>query len=97
MTGKVIAPYPKELDLANITVEIHKNGQGEACVRGGDALDDQIDSITWLVNELGKYDFALEAGHHIMSGAFVKPFPLTKGDQWETHFSSVGTIRADFS
>ncbi|ETW92555.1 MAG: hypothetical protein ETSY1_43135 [Candidatus Entotheonella factor] len=97
VTGDALAPYPKELDLADMTVEIHKNGEVIERVRGGDALDDQIDSITWLVNELGKYDVALEAGHHIMSGAFVKPLPLTKGDAWQTHFSSVGTIRADFS
>ncbi len=97
VTGEVIAPYPKALDLADIKVEIQKNGEMEASVRGGEALDDQIDSITWLANELGKYDVALEAGHHIMSGAFVKPLPLTQGDTWQTHFSSVGTIRASFT
>lgn len=97
VTGEALAPYPKELDLASMTVEIQKNGDVQDRVRGGEALDDQIDSITWLANELGKYDVALEAGQHIMSGAFVKPLPLTKGDYWKTHFSSVGTIRADFS
>jgi 2-keto-4-pentenoate hydratase len=97
VTGEAITPYPKELDLANLRVEIFKNGQEEAAVRGGDTLDDQIDSITWLANELGKYNVVLEAGHNIMSGAFVKPLPLTKGDTWKTHFSSVGTIHASFA
>lgn len=95
VTGEAITPYPQDLDLAALTVEIRKNGEVEAKVRG-DTLDDQIDSITWLVNALGQYDVALEAGHHIMSGAFVKPLPLAQGDTWETHFSSVGTIRASF-
>jgi 2-keto-4-pentenoate hydratase len=94
VTGDAIAPYPKALDVANIRVAIFKNGQEVETVRGGDTLDDQVDSIAWLANALGKYDVALEAGHHILSGAFVRPLPLTKGDTWETHFSSVGTIRA---
>jgi 2-keto-4-pentenoate hydratase len=97
VTGEAITPYPKELDLANIRVAIKKNGQEEETVRGGDTLDDQIDSITWLANALGEYGVALEAGHHILSGAFVRPLPLSKGDTWETHFSSVGTIRATFT
>jgi 2-keto-4-pentenoate hydratase len=97
VTGEAITPYPKELDLANIRVAIMKNGQEEENVRGGDTLDDQIDSITWLANALGEYGVALEAGHHILSGAFVRPLPLSKGDAWETHFSSVGTIRATFT
>jgi 2-keto-4-pentenoate hydratase len=97
VTGDAVVPYPKELDLANMTVEIKKNGAVEAQVRGGDTLDDQLDSIAWLANQLAKYGRAVEAGHHIMSGAFVKPLPLTKGDRWETHFSSVGTISASFT
>ncbi len=96
VTGDAIAPYPKALDLADVTAKIHKNGQVEATARGAEALDNPIDSIVWMVNELGKYDVALEAGHQIMSGAFVKPLPLAKGDRWETHFSSVGTISASF-
>ena len=97
VTGDALVPYPKELDLANMTVAIFKNGEEVETVRGGEALDDQIDSITWLANALSEYDIALEAGHHILSGAFIKPLPLTKGDTWETHFSSVGTIRAHFA
>jgi 2-keto-4-pentenoate hydratase len=97
VTGDAVLPYPKELDLANMTVEIKKNGAVEAQVRGGDALDDQLDSIAWLANQLAQYGRVVEAGHHIMSGAFVKPLPLTKGDRWETHFSSVGTIAASFA
>lgn len=96
VTGDAITPYPKELDLGDVTATIHKNGEVEATARGAEAMDNQIDSIVWLANELGKYGVALEAGQHIMSGAFVKPLPLSKGDAWETHFSSVGTISASF-
>lgn len=94
--GDTIAPYPNELDLANMTVEIKCNGQVEAHVRGEEALDDQLESIAWLANQLSNYDRALESGHGVISGAFVKPLPIEKGDRWETHFSSVGTISASF-
>ena len=65
-------------------------------MRGGEALDDQLDSLAWLANELAKYDMALEAGQGVLTGAFVKPTPIDKGDEWETHFSSVGVINARF-
>ncbi|MEE9149432.1 MAG: fumarylacetoacetate hydrolase family protein [Candidatus Tectomicrobia bacterium] len=96
VTGDTMAPYPKALDLAALTVEVKKNGQVEARARGAEALDDPLDSIAWLANELAKYDIALEAGHAVMTGSFTRPLPITKGDQWETHFASIGTITASF-
>jgi 2-keto-4-pentenoate hydratase len=96
VVGDERVPYPKELDLADVTVEIVKNGTLEARVRGGDAIDDPLDSIAWLANELAPYGVTLAAGHSVLTGAVVRPLPIAQGDRWETHFSSVGTIRASF-
>ncbi len=96
VTGDEVTPYPKDLNLADLTAEIVKNDRIEAQARSGDAMDDQLDSIAWLANELAKYDVALEAGHQVITGTFVRPLPIAKGDTWITHFSSVGTVSASF-
>ena len=89
-------PYPKELDLARVEVEIVKNGAVEAHVYSGDTIDDPLDSIAWLANELARYDVMLAAGQSVLTGAVVWPLPIAAGDRWETHFSSIGTIQASF-
>ncbi len=96
VTGSAIAPYPADLDLGNILMDMKKNGALEMSARGAEVIDNQIDSIVWLANTLATFDVGIEAGHCIMTGSFNKPLPITKGDQWETNFASVGDIQASF-
>ncbi len=96
VTGSEVRPYPKGLELGEVTVEVRKNGALEARERGAEVIDDQLDSIAWLANALAPYDVAIEAGQRVMTGSFTKPMPVAKGDRWETSFSSIGTITASF-
>lgn len=96
VTGAAISPYPKDLDLGELTAEMRKNGEVVQQVRGRDVIDDQLQSIAWLANHLAEYGMALEAGQCIMTGSCTRPTPIAKGDRWETHFSSVGTVSATF-
>jgi 2-oxopent-4-enoate/cis-2-oxohex-4-enoate hydratase len=96
VTGTPLSPYPRNLDLGAITVEMRKNGEVIQQVRGREAIEDQLQSIAWLANQLAEYDMALELGQCIMTGSFTKPLPIAKGDRWETQFSSVGTVSATF-
>jgi 2-keto-4-pentenoate hydratase len=96
VTGVALTPYPTSLDLGEVTAEMRRNGEIVAQVRGQAVIDNQLDSIAWLANHLAEYGMVLEAGQHIMSGSFTRPTPIAKGDQWETRFSSVGTVSAAF-
>lgn len=96
VTGTAISPYPTSLDLGQVMVEMRRNGEIFAQVRGQDVIDNQLDSLAWLANHLATYGMALEPGQHVMTGSFTKPTPIAKGDQWETKFSSVGTVSAAF-
>ena len=96
VTGPALSPYPANLDLGELTAEMRKNGTVVAQVRGREVIDNQIESIAWLANHLAEYGVALEAGQCIMTGSWTKPLPITKGEQWETHFSSVGMVTASF-
>ena len=96
VTGTPVTPYPSDLDLGQVSAEMRRNGEVVAQVRGQEVIDNQLDSIAWLANHLATYGMALAEGQRIMSGSFTKPTPITKGDRWETHFSSVGTVSAAF-
>jgi 2-keto-4-pentenoate hydratase len=97
VTGTALSPYPTNLDLGAVTVEMRRNGDVFANVVGKDVIDNQLDCIAWLTNHLATCGFALEPGQQIMSGSFTKPTPISKGDRWESHFSSVGSVSATFA
>jgi 2-keto-4-pentenoate hydratase len=96
VTAAALSPYPIQLDLGQVTVEMRRNGEIAAHVIGRDVIDNQLDSIAWLANHLATYDMALEPGHRIMSGSFTRPTPIAQGDRWESTFSGVGTVSASF-
>jgi 2-keto-4-pentenoate hydratase len=96
VTGAAIQPYPDNLDLGQVAVEVTQNGATVMQGRGADVIDHQLQSIAWLVNRLAAYDTAIEAGQHIMTGSFTKPLPVNPGDYWETRFSSVGSVSTTF-
>lgn len=96
VTGAAVSPYPQELDLGQVRVEMKRNGEVVENVLGKDAIDNQLDSIAWLANHLAEYGLALEPGQRIMSGSFTKPTPVAKGDRWESSFSGVGLVSVTF-
>jgi 2-keto-4-pentenoate hydratase len=97
VTGTPLSPYPATLDLGAITVEMKRNGDVVAKVVGKEVIDNQLESIAWLANHLATYGMALEPGQQIMSGSFTKPAPISKGDRWESLFSSVGSVSVTFA
>lgn len=96
VTGTALTPYPKELDLGQVRVEMKRNGETIEHVLGKEVIDNQLDSIAWLANHLAEHRLALEPGQKIMSGSFTKPTPIAKGDHWESMFSGVGSVSASF-
>ena len=96
VTHTALEPYPKELALGEITAEVKTDDNVIATLIGAEVIDDQLQSLAWLANQLAEFGRALEAGQCVISGSFTKPLPVTKGERWETSFSSVGTVSAAF-
>ena len=96
VTGTVVSPYPKDLDLGGITIEMRKNGEVVQQAVGREVIDDQLQALAWLANHLAEYGAALEAGQYVLTGSCTRPVPISQGDQWETRFSSLGTVAASF-
>ena len=82
--------------MGEVIADVQTNGHTVATVRGAEVIDDQLQSLAWLVNILSVYGVALEAGQQVITGSFTKPLPITKGERWETHFSSVGSVAVAF-
>lgn len=97
VTDTAVAPYPKNLALGEVTAEVKTDGATIANLLGADVIDDQLQSLAWLANQLAVFGRALEAGQRVITGSFTKPLPIKRGERWETHFSSVGTVSATFA
>jgi 2-keto-4-pentenoate hydratase len=81
-------------DRAAIEARVSINGQLVATGRGDAVLGDPLNSVVWLAGKLGAYGRQLKAGDIVMTGSFTRQFPITPGDEIETVFSGVGTVRA---
>ena len=58
------------------------------------ALTDPLNSIVWLSSKLAQFGRVLRAGDLIMTGSFVRQFPLLPGDSAAADFTGVGHVEA---
>ncbi|GIX45998.1 MAG: 2-hydroxypenta-2,4-dienoate hydratase [Candidatus Tectimicrobiota bacterium] len=91
------APYPRDLDLDAVAVEVRRNGKTVLRARGAEALDNPLHALAWLANRLAAYGRALEAGQCVLTGSFIKPQPVAPGEHWEAHFTPLGSVAATFT
>lgn len=83
---------PHDIDLRMVTGVLYRNADieetGVACgVLGHPAM-----GIAWLANKLGDRGIALEPGHMVLSGSFVRPVWAEKGDTIRADFGSLGSV-----
>ena len=55
-------------------------------------LGDPLNSVVWLARKLGQFGRAIRAGDVIMTGSFVRQFPLAAGDSVRVAFSGIGNV-----
>jgi 2-keto-4-pentenoate hydratase len=77
-----------ELDKVMATVRL--NGQQIAAGLGSAVLGNPLNSIAWLASKLGQYGRQLRTGDVVMTGSFVRQFPLAPGDVALAEFSGIG-------
>lgn len=96
IVGAETRPYPATLDLRAVTLDVVTDGQVTKTVVARDFIDYQFQSIAWLANKLAGFGRAIEPGHQIMSGTFMPPTPIRKGQRWQARFAGVGSVGASF-
>jgi 2-keto-4-pentenoate hydratase len=80
------------VDLAQVTARVRLNGQDVATGLGSAVLDNPLNSIEWLAQKLGDYGRSLRPGDIVMTGSFVRQFPLHTGDAAMAEFSGIGRV-----
>jgi 2-keto-4-pentenoate hydratase len=85
------------VDLAEVTARVQLNGQEVATGLGAAVLDNPLNSIKWLAGKLGEYGRSLRPGDIIMTGSFVRQFPLHPGDAAVAEFSGIGRVEVSIA
>ncbi|MBV8848527.1 MAG: fumarylacetoacetate hydrolase family protein [Methylobacteriaceae bacterium] len=87
-------PVPLGADMAldNVETRVELNGQEVAAGFGSAVLGNPLNSIAWLAGKLGQYGQRLHAGDIVMTGSFVRQFPLLPGDIAVADFSGIGRV-----
>jgi 2-keto-4-pentenoate hydratase len=82
----------EDLKLPQVEARVSVNGAEVARGFGEAVLGDPINSVVWLAGQLGELGRTLAAGDMIMTGSFVRQFPLMPGDRARAEFAGIGTV-----
>jgi 2-keto-4-pentenoate hydratase len=85
------------IDLAQVAARVQLNGLDVATGLGSAVLGNPLNSIRWLAGKLGEYGRSLRPGDIIMTGSFVRQFPLRPGDAAIAEFSGIGRVEVNIA
>lgn len=78
--------------LDQVVCKVEMNGEAVAEGTGAAVLGDPLNSVVWLAGTLGKYGRAIRAGDIIMTGSFVRQFPLKGGEKVRVAYAGIGVV-----
>jgi 2-keto-4-pentenoate hydratase len=79
------------VNLNEITVTLHYNGQALYQVKGEEAMGDQWKAALWLINSVVEQGYRIEPGHIIITGSLGKMVPGKPG-QYVADYGDFGKI-----
>jgi 2-keto-4-pentenoate hydratase len=85
-------PLKPNVDLTEVVARVQLNGQDVATGLGSAVLDNPLNSIQWLSGKIAEYGRSLRPGDIVMTGSFVRQFPLQPGDTAVAEFSGFGRV-----
>lgn len=83
-------------DLRWIGAIVCRDGTVEETGLGAGVLNDPVESVLWLARRMAQYGQAIEAGHVILSGSFIRPVECPPGTQVSADFGPFGTVSIGF-
>ena len=86
-----------DLALDRVSAYIDINGQEMATGVGSAVLDNPLNSVLWLARKLAEYGRCLRPKDIVMTGSFVRQFPLAPGDVAVAEFSGIGRVETGIS
>lgn len=95
VVGSPITEF-RELELDGLAVTLRRNEDEIATVQSQGHIDDHYDSLIALVRTLAKFDRRIEAGDHVITGAFARE-RVSAPSVWRGDFSlGIGSVEVVF-
>jgi 2-keto-4-pentenoate hydratase len=85
------APW-RARNLAEHRVTVSRNGQIVGEGSGANVLGDPLIALTWIANELSRYEIGLQAGQIVTTGTCVAPVAIAPGDALVADFGDMGKV-----
>jgi len=78
------------LDL--VVARVMLNGKEIVVGTGEAVLGNPLNSVVWLARKLTEFGRSIRPGDIVMTGSFVRQFPLAPGEHAEADFSGIGRV-----
>jgi 2-oxo-hept-3-ene-1,7-dioate hydratase len=88
---------PDVVDLRWVSAFCLRNGEVIETGSGAGVLNHPANAIAWLANALHERGEQLEAGQIHLSGAFMRPVTVSKGDTIHADFGPFGSVSCHFN
>lgn len=87
---------PRDFDLPNLKMTIHKNGEFNAEGMGSAVQGNPLTAVAWLANTLGQFGIPFKAGEVILSGSLAPLIPVVAGDVMALEIEGIGGCSCQF-
>ena len=98
--GVVLGANPRRLDaidIRRVRGAILQNGEVLQAGEASAVLGNPVTSVAWLANKLGEFGVTFEPGQVILTGSFVRAFPVKAGDEILCQFDQgLGDVATSF-
>jgi 2-oxo-hept-3-ene-1,7-dioate hydratase len=88
---------PNEADMRWVSALVYRNGQLEETGVAAGVLNHPANAVAWLANKLHPLGVALQPGHVVLSGSFIRPIDARKGDTFHADYGPYGSISCYFA
>lgn len=87
---------PRDFDLPNLKMTIHKNGVFHSEGLGSAVQGNPLTAVAWLANTLGEFGIPFKAGEVILSGSLAPLIPVVAGDEMSLEIEGIGGCSCRF-
>ena len=87
---------PRDFDLPNLKMTIHKNGEFHSKGLGSAVQGNPLTAVAWLANTLGEFGIPFRAGEVILSGSLAPLIPVVPGDEMRLEIEGIGGCSCRF-
>lgn len=96
----VLGANPRRLDaidIRRVKGEILRNGVVEHAGEASAVLGNPVTAVAWLANKLSEFGVSFQPGDVILTGSFVRAFPVKAGDEILCRFDQgLGDVATSF-